>query len=76
PVLVSDMGGLPELLSEGGGFSTPAGDTGALAEKIELLGADDELCTELGAQAHEFARRHLTPERHVHAVDEAYRTLA
>lgn len=75
PVLVSDMGGLPELLAEGGGFSTPAGDAGALAGKIEQLAADDALCAELGAQAHAFARRHLTPERHVRAVDEAYRTL-
>jgi glycosyltransferase involved in cell wall biosynthesis len=75
PVLVSDMGGLPELLSEGGGFSTPAGDAEGLARKIELMCADDGLCAELGAQALAFARAHLTPERHVHAVDDAYRTL-
>lgn len=75
PILVSDMGGLPELLSEGGGYSTPAGDTEALAASIEKLGADDDLCTELGAQALAFAQRHLTAERHVRAVDEAYRAL-
>jgi glycosyltransferase involved in cell wall biosynthesis len=75
PILVSDMGGLPELLSEGGGFSTPAGDVDRLREKIELLGADDDLCEELGTQALAFAREHLTPERHVGAVDEAYRSL-
>ena len=75
PILVSDMGGLPELLSEGGGFSTPAGDVASLAGKIEELGADDDVCTELGGQALAFARRHLTPERHVTAVDEAYRAV-
>ena len=75
PVLVSDMGGLPELVSEGGGFSTPAGDVAALAAAIERLVSDDDLCAGLGAQAHAFARRHLTPERHVSAVDEAYRAV-
>ena len=75
PILVSDMGGLPELLSEDGGFSTPAGDVDGLAGVIERLGADDDLCTELGAQALSFAQRHLTSERHVSAINEAYRAV-
>jgi glycosyltransferase involved in cell wall biosynthesis len=75
PILVSDRGGLPELVATGGGVSVRAGDVHALAGSIRALTADDDLCAELGAKALAFATEKLTPEAHLRALDEAYRAL-
>lgn len=56
PVVVSNVGGLPEVTLDGEtGFIVPSKDSEALAEKMELLYNDGELRKRLGANG----RRHV-----------------
>ena len=60
PVIVTAIGGLPELVEEGKtGLTVPAGDVQALASAIVALLEDPARCREMGAQA-----RRLAEERH------------
>ncbi len=51
PVVASDLGGMRELLSAGGGLVFPAGDAAALAERLEVLQKDRALGEELARGA-------------------------
>jgi glycosyltransferase involved in cell wall biosynthesis len=51
PVIAVNAGGLPEYVSQGGGFVVPTGDVAALAEKLQLLFTDAELRQRMGAHA-------------------------
>lgn len=53
PMVVSEAGGLPELVADGSGLTAPAEDPSALAESLLRLLGDAELC----ARAAEAARR-------------------
>jgi alpha-maltose-1-phosphate synthase len=53
PMVVSDVGGLPELVADGSGLIAAAEDPGALGKSLLRLLGDEELC----AQAAEAARR-------------------
>lgn len=56
PVVVSNVGGLPEVMIEGKtGFSVPKKDVDSLAEKINLLVNDEDLRLSLGRNAREHA---------------------
>ncbi len=60
PVIVTAVGGLPELLEEGKtGLTVPAGDVQALASALAALLQDLPRCREMGTQA-----RRLAEERH------------
>lgn len=71
PLLVTDAGGLPELVASGEGLSCPPGDEEALAGSVSRLMADDELCRALGkrglARAAEFV-----PARHLAGLESIY----
>jgi glycosyltransferase involved in cell wall biosynthesis len=75
PVLVSERGGLPELVRTGGGFSFPAGDAGSMAERMRPLLADDELCIRLGGAARAFVEEHLSAEEHRRTLEHVYRQV-
>jgi glycosyltransferase involved in cell wall biosynthesis len=65
PLLVSQTGGLPELVADGAGASFKPGDVASLAANIGRLGSDDELCRTMGAAAISLARREFSPDRHL-----------
>jgi glycosyltransferase involved in cell wall biosynthesis len=57
PVVVTDVGGLSEVVTDGEqGFLVPAGDASALAEPIERLLLDAELRRRMGDNARTRAR--------------------
>lgn len=72
PVIASDIGGIPELVQEGAGLAVSPGDSHALAETIQRLLKDDELCRQMGSKALDFTQRHLLPGRHLTCLEDAY----
>lgn len=59
PVVASDVGGLAYLVRDGvTGFTVPAGDVAALAERLQRLLENPELRQRLGSQAAEYARQY------------------
>jgi glycosyltransferase involved in cell wall biosynthesis len=75
PLLVSSVGGLPELAADGRGWSCQPGDIFGLARQIGLLMRDDAMCRQAGDAALAFARDELTPSRHRVRLEHAYRSL-
>jgi glycosyltransferase involved in cell wall biosynthesis len=71
PLLLSRSGGLPELAADGAGMLFERGDHQDLATKLREL-QNDERCLQAGTAALRFARRELTPDTHLHGLEEAY----
>jgi len=76
PVIVSNMGGLPELARELDGRVVPAHDAGALAAAIREVWSDPGAARERAAAAWARARGRFDHERHVDAVLAIYRDVA
>lgn len=74
-ILVSPLGGLKELVRDGGGLTAHPGDVDDLAGKIGLLHEDDELCLHSGKKAWELCRREYSPTAHLERLQEAYAAL-
>jgi glycosyltransferase involved in cell wall biosynthesis len=72
PLIVSDIGGLPELVESGSGVVTRRGDPADLADKIHLLMNNDDACTRASHQATALARRWLRPEQHLRSLESLY----
>jgi glycosyltransferase involved in cell wall biosynthesis len=72
PLLVSESGGLPELVSSGEGLMCTPGDPQDLAAKIKSLAADDRLCSVAGSAALERAAAEFTPEAHLRRLEAVY----
>jgi glycosyltransferase involved in cell wall biosynthesis len=51
PLVVSEVGGLPELVADGSGLTVAAEDPGALARALAGLLGDEERCARLGEAA-------------------------
>ena len=49
PLVVTDVGGLPELVADGSGVAVPPEDPGALAEALVEILSDADLASRLGA---------------------------
>ena len=73
PLIVSAVGGLPELVDSGRGWLSEPGDADDLARNMAFLQEDDESCRRAGDAALAFARAELTPERHLTFLEQAYR---
>lgn len=59
PVIVSDSGGLPEMVSNGQtGLTYPVGDIDSLGNHLKMLLENDELRLRMGANAKQWAARH------------------
>lgn len=71
PLIVSDAGGLPELVANGEGVTFPPGRVDAMAERILSLD-DPGLCLQMGERALASARRDFSAEVHLAALEEAY----
>jgi glycosyltransferase involved in cell wall biosynthesis len=74
PLLVTQTGGLPELVENGEGVTCRAGDTEGLGDNIRTLMADDGLCREIGERALRRARADFTPDVHLSRLENAYST--
>lgn len=72
PLIVTSRGGLPELAENGRGLVCRPGDADDLAEKIRLLGRDDDACVRAGDAALAFARDQLDPAAHAADLLKAY----
>lgn len=62
PLIVSNRGGLPELVSSGGGMAFEAGDHRQLAKAIRTYDTDELTSRAHGQTALQFARARLTPD--------------
>jgi glycosyltransferase involved in cell wall biosynthesis len=79
PVIGTDGGGIPDIVTDGvDGLLIPRADTAALADAMTRVLEDRELCERLGAAAREtYGRWHQTPEDLVrNYADLVERTLA
>ncbi|HKP29811.1 MAG TPA: glycosyltransferase [Gemmatimonadales bacterium] len=61
PVIGTEVGGIPEALSNGGGVTVPAGDSRALAAEVQRLAGDENLRETMSRNAAEAARHHDLP---------------
>ncbi len=65
PALVSNLGGLPEMIPEKNkNFIFTAGHTSELKEKINFLWQNDNLLTEAGESVKNFVRENNDPEKY------------
>ncbi|MFC1703141.1 glycosyltransferase family 4 protein, partial [Patescibacteria group bacterium] len=65
PVIVSQMGGLPELVIEKEtGVFTSAGKPGELAERMHDLWTHPDMCVAMGEAAREYVELDYSPERY------------
>lgn len=75
PVIVSEVGGLPEMVENGvTGLTFPVGDIEALYERIEILLDDDEYRKELGAKAKTWGIDHWSLYKGVKATIGIYKS--
>jgi len=72
PLLVTSLGGLPELVREGTGLVCRPGDPGDMAKGIERLMEDDTLCLEAGIRGLSVSRQEFGPEIHLARLEAAY----
>jgi glycosyltransferase involved in cell wall biosynthesis len=76
PVLVSNIGGMPEMIVDGvDGLICKPGDPENIAEKIDYLFANRHRLPEMGRAAREKMEREYTPERYYDRVMKLYHSL-
>lgn len=75
PVIASDIGGLPELVTEDVGLLFKPENVQDLQEKITILYNDDDLVRILGANARRKAEKFYNPEDHYKKIVRIYRGL-
>ena len=73
PAVVSDAGGLPEMVEhEETGLIVPKGDAAALSSSLERLLKDDDFRNKLGMNAKEFAKKHWDMDQAVTRILDIY----
>jgi glycosyltransferase involved in cell wall biosynthesis len=72
PVIVSAVGGLPELVADGSGLLCRPGDSVDLAKKMETLMKDDDQCYRAGSRALSAARNRFGPVAHLTHLERVY----
>jgi glycosyltransferase involved in cell wall biosynthesis len=75
PVLVSENGGLPELVEAGAGMSFKTGDARSMADMMHVLLRDDERCIGMGMRARTLAEERFSAEGHLRQLEELYREV-
>lgn len=77
PVVASDLGGLPELITDGvSGRLVKHDDPAALARALTELATDPVRAHEMGVTAHRGAVDRFAIDRHLERLDRAYATAA
>jgi glycosyltransferase involved in cell wall biosynthesis len=75
PVVASRVGGIPEMVNDGiSGFLVEPEDEDALAERMQRLLEDQELCLGMGQQGRDLALQRFAPDAVAAQTVEAYRT--
>lgn len=73
PVVASNVGDVPELLVDGvTGFSVEQSDTTKMAEIIEMLSKDKDLCVSIGQRAREFVMNNYSQKNLVERLTLLY----
>lgn len=75
PLLLSDVGGFPEIAETGAALCVPAGDAAALREQLELLLGDEVRLAQLGAAARSLAEGEFSWPRIAERTLALYRSL-
>jgi glycosyltransferase involved in cell wall biosynthesis len=74
-IVASRIGGVPEIVDEGlNGLLFQPGNAGDLAEKIQHLWSQPELCRQMGLAGREKAIREYSPERHYERLMVVYQS--
>ena len=73
--VVTPVGGVPEMVADGGALVIPVGNVAALGSAIERLAADPELRRRLGEEAQRTIRARYTPSAALPPLSDAYRHL-
>ena len=75
-VVASRIGGIPEMVDDGvNGLLFPAGDVGALAERLRRMLGDRGVREEMGRRGREKAERRYGRERHYEEIERIYREV-
>ncbi|UCH84211.1 MAG: glycosyltransferase family 4 protein [Candidatus Latescibacterota bacterium] len=72
PVVVSDMGGLPELAEMGGCVTFPAGDVESLADRIATLWSNPDRARSIGRDGKRVVTKNLTEAKHLDGLETIY----
>jgi glycosyltransferase involved in cell wall biosynthesis len=76
PVVVSNVGGLPEVMVDGvAGFLVAPGNADALARKIGLLASDEELRRRMGKAGREFVKKKYDWNENAKIMERLYDSL-
>jgi glycosyltransferase involved in cell wall biosynthesis len=73
PVIVSNVGGLPELAAEGRGLVFAAGDAGELRARIHEVWENAALGVEIGRRGKRFVTDRLTENAHLEGLESVYK---
>ena len=76
PVIATEVGGIPDLLSADSGILVPPGDTAALAEAMRRLASDPHLRAVMGRAARERYLKLSSPDAVLPLLQSAYLRLA
>lgn len=76
PAIVTEAGGLPEMVDDGAsGYVVPIGDHAALADRIGRLAADPERASAMGRRAREIVAERFSAEQTVDQTLALYQEL-
>ncbi|MEM3112648.1 MAG: glycosyltransferase [Candidatus Anstonellales archaeon] len=76
PVIVSNMGGLPEIVMDGiDGFIFQAGNVEELSEKLNWFAMNLKKAEDMGMMGYKKAREKFTSERHYEEIMKIYRKV-
>ena len=76
PVLVSDQGGLPEVVEDGvTGLVLPAGDLGDWEDALVQLLSNEKKRRAMGESARKRVENFYTPSRHLEALDRVFQEV-
>lgn len=77
PVICSDMGGMPEIVTDGyDGYVVPPGNPELLAQRIARLHGNPDLAIEMGRAGRFTAEDRFSPDAHIERVESVYTKVA
>ncbi len=74
PTIATNVGGNPELLSDGRGVLIPAGDESALEKAIVALSSDPDLRQSIGTNSKQFVEKNFSWESNIESLTHLYRS--
>lgn len=72
PLIATDIGGIPELVTPEAGVLVPPGDVTSLLAAMDLLNGDRELATRMGMAARVLVQSRFTVDQHIDALLQTY----